>query len=49
MKSPPVTETTPTVEEAHPNGNGTLPHEALDIPLTKKIKAAPAEGAVEEN
>ncbi len=49
MKSPVTTEATPTENVVRPNGNGTLPHETLDIPVTKILKPAPVEGAVEEN
>lgn len=50
MKSPVTTDATPPVEEAlHPNGNGTLPDQTTNIPVTKKLQPAPVEGAVEEN
>jgi NADH-quinone oxidoreductase subunit J len=44
MKSPVVTETTASVDEViPPNGNGTLPDEALNVPVTKNLKPAPVE------
>jgi NADH-quinone oxidoreductase subunit J len=50
MKSPAITETTSSVEDViRPDGNGTLPQETLHIPVTKKVKPAPVEGAAEEN